>query len=55
MYRGYWWGTLTERDHCEDIGVDRRIILEWIFKKFNGQGLWTSLMMLRIGRSVGLL
>jgi hypothetical protein len=30
---GFWWGNLTERDHLEDLGVDRKMILKWIFKK----------------------
>jgi len=27
---GFWWGNLRERDHSEDAGADRRIILRWI-------------------------
>jgi hypothetical protein len=30
---GFWWGKLRERGHRGDPGVDRRIIIRWIFKK----------------------
>jgi hypothetical protein len=30
---GFLWGNLTERGHLEDVGVDGRIILKWMFKK----------------------
>ena len=33
-YTGFWWGNLRERDHLEDRGVDGRIILRWIFRKW---------------------
>jgi hypothetical protein len=31
-----WWENLRERDHLEDVGLDGRIILEWIIKKWLG-------------------
>jgi len=37
VYTGFfWWGYLRKRDHLEDPGVDGRIILRWIFRKWDG-------------------
>jgi len=35
VYTGFWWGNLRERDHFGDPGVDGRVILRWIFKKWD--------------------
>jgi len=32
---GFWWGSLKERVHFEDLCVNRRIILKWIFKRWD--------------------
>jgi hypothetical protein len=44
-YAGFWRGILRERDHYEDPSVDGRIILRWIFRKWDlghGQDLPVS-------------
>ena len=33
--QGIRWGILRESDTLEDKGVDRRIILRWIFRKWD--------------------
>ena len=51
---GFWWGDLKERDHFEDLAVNGRIILNWVFKKWV-VGVWTGLIWLRIATVGGLL
>jgi len=32
-----WWGNPRERDHVEDPRIDGRIILNWIFRTWDGE------------------
>jgi hypothetical protein len=38
---GFWWEDLKERDHFVDPGVNGRIILRRIFRKWD-VGVWTG-------------
>jgi hypothetical protein len=53
-HREFWSGDLRKRDHLEDLDVDGRIILKWIFNKWDGE-VRTGLIWLRIGAGGGLL
>jgi hypothetical protein len=35
VHTGFWWGDPREGDHLGDPGVDGRIILRWIFGKWD--------------------
>jgi len=47
-------GKPERKNHLEDLGVDVKIILEWILGKLGGR-VWTGFIWLRIGISGGLL
>jgi len=47
-------GKSEERDHLEDPGIDGRIILRWIFRKWHLRA-WTGTIWLRIRTGGGLL
>ena len=34
-YAGFWLGNLRKKNHLGDPGVDGKIILRWIFRKWN--------------------
>jgi len=44
----------VERDHFEDLDVDERTVLKWIFKTCDGMQ-WIKLIWLRIGVGGGFL
>jgi len=52
VYTECWWGNLGVRDHLEDPGIDGRIILRWIFGKWE-EVAWTGSIWLRIGTGGG--
>jgi hypothetical protein len=49
---GFWWGNLRERHYWGHPDVDGRMILRWIFGKWD-VGVWTGLNWLRIEMGSG--
>jgi hypothetical protein len=43
VHTGFWWGDLSEGYHLGDPGIDWRIILRWILKKWDGGMDWIEL------------
>jgi hypothetical protein len=48
VYTGFWWGNLRKRDHLGDPVIDGRIILRWVFRKWD-VGVWSGSSWLRTG------
>jgi hypothetical protein len=36
VHTGFWWGNIREKYNLGHLSVDRRIILKWFFKKWDG-------------------
>jgi hypothetical protein len=45
-------GDLMERDHLEELSVDRSVVLKCAFKKWD-QEVWNAVIWLRIGAGGG--
>jgi hypothetical protein len=43
VHTGFWRRNLRERDHLEGPGVDGKIVLSWIFRKWDGGMNWIDL------------
>jgi hypothetical protein len=54
MHTRFWSKNLKGRDHPENLGEDRKIMLEQTLRK-QGGNVWTGSIWLRIGTSGGLL
>jgi len=52
VYTGFWWGNLRERNHLEEPGGDGRIILRWVFRKWDVR-VWNGFSWLRIATGSG--
>jgi ribosomal protein S26 len=52
--KNFGWKSLKGTDHSEDVGVDGKIISEWILGKLSGK-VWTGCMKVRTGTNDRLL
>jgi len=43
VHREFWWGNLRERGHIEEPGVDGRIMVRSVFRKWVGGVDWIDL------------
>jgi hypothetical protein len=43
VHAGFWGGDLRESDHLEDLGVNGAIVLNFIFKNWDGDMDWIDL------------
>ena len=43
MHTEFWWGSLSEGEHLEELGAYWRIIFKRIFKKWGEGMVWVEL------------
>ena len=43
VHTGFWWGDPTERNLFEELVIDGRLILKWVFKKVGWVMAWIGL------------
>jgi hypothetical protein len=53
VFTGLLWDNVTKRDHMDDPGVDGRIILRWIFRRWDVCA-WTGSIWLGYGQAAGI-
>ena len=51
VHTGFWWRNLKEGDDLEDLSTDGKLILKWIFNKWN-RAACTGLFWRRIVKMV---
>ena len=37
MHTGFWWKKLERKNYLEELGVDRKIILNWVLNIHDGK------------------